>query len=72
MPTGPLMRTLWVASAGTQLEAHLALFLDAYNHARRLKTLKGLAPAQFVWREWQVRPDLFYEERCYLMAGLNT
>jgi hypothetical protein len=26
----------------TQLETHLELFLDAYNHARRLKTLRGL------------------------------
>jgi hypothetical protein len=25
-----------------QLERHLALFIDAYNTARRLKTLKGL------------------------------
>ena len=33
-----------------QLEAHLNLFLDAYNHARRLKTLKGLTPAQLIWR----------------------
>ena len=55
-----------------QLEVHLALFLDAYNHARRLKTLKGLTPAQFIWREWQDRPDLFHEEPCHLMAGLNT
>lgn len=56
----------------TQLEAHLELFLDAYNHARRLKTLKGLTPAQFVWKKWQSKPDLFYEEPCHLMAGLNT
>jgi hypothetical protein len=24
-----------------ELRAHLALFLDAYNHARRLKTLRA-------------------------------
>jgi hypothetical protein len=29
-------------------ETHLAPFLDAYNHARRLKTLKGLILAQFI------------------------
>jgi hypothetical protein len=28
-----------------QLASHLELFLHAYNHARRLKTLKGLMPA---------------------------
>ena len=55
-----------------QLEAHLDLFLDAYNHARRLKTLKGLTPAQFIWKEWQSTPELFHEEPCHLMAGLNT
>ena len=55
-----------------QLERHLALFLDAYNHARRLKTLKGLTPAQFIWKEWQSKPELFHEEPCHLMAGLNT
>ena len=27
-----------------QLRAHLQNFLDAYNFARRLKTLKGLTP----------------------------
>lgn len=55
-----------------QLRQHLALFLDAHNHARRLKTLKGLTPAQFIWREWQSRPKLFHEEPCHLMARLNT
>ena len=55
-----------------QLRTHLELFLNAYNHARRLKTLKGLTPAQFIWKEWQSKPDLFYEEPCHLMAGLNT
>ncbi len=43
-----------------QLERHLALFIDAYDTARRLKTLKGLRPAQFIWREWQAIPDLFH------------
>jgi transposase InsO family protein len=55
-----------------QLEQHLDLFLDAYNHARRLKTLTGLTPAQFICKEWQSRPNLFHEEPCHLMAGLNT
>jgi len=54
------------------LRAHLDPVLDARNHARRLKTLKGLTPAQFIWKEWQSRPDLFYEEPCHMTAGLNT
>ena len=55
-----------------QLRAHLELFLDAYNHARRLKTLKGLTPAQFIWKEWQSKPELFHGEPCHLITGLNT
>jgi hypothetical protein len=55
-----------------QLKNHLELFLDAYNHARRQKALKGLTPAQFIWKEWQSRPELFYKEPCHLMVGLNT
>jgi transposase InsO family protein len=42
-----------------QLRAHLALFLDAYNHARRLKTLRGLTPYEFVCRTWTKEPDRF-------------
>ena len=52
-----------------QLERHLALYIDAYNTARRLKTLKGLTPAQFIWREWQTNPDLFHREPCHLTSG---
>ena len=33
-----------------QLRAHLQLFVDAYNYARRLKTLRGLTPVEFVRR----------------------
>jgi transposase InsO family protein len=55
-----------------QLRRHLDLFIDTYNHARRLKALKGLTPAQFIWKEWQARPELFYEEPCYLTSGLYT
>ena len=55
-----------------QLKNRPELFLDAYNHARRLKTLKGLTPAQFIWNEWQSKPELFREEPCHLKAGLNT
>ena len=52
-----------------QLRQHLDLFIDAYNHARRLNTLKGLTPTRFIWKEWQARPDLFYEEPCHLTVG---
>ncbi|MCJ9749096.1 IS3 family transposase, partial [Neorhizobium sp. SHOUNA12A] len=31
-----------------QLKKHLADFIDAYNFGRRLKTLKGLTPYEFI------------------------
>ena len=52
-----------------QLRRHLDLFIDDYNHARRLKTLKGLTPAQFIWKEWQAKPAIFHEEPCHLTVG---
>ena len=42
-----------------QLRTHLQLFLDAYNHARRLKTLRGLTPYEFVCHTWTKDPDRF-------------
>ena len=42
-----------------QLRAHLALFVDAYNHARRLKTLRGLTPYEFICQAWTREPDRF-------------
>jgi len=32
-----------------QLRHHLRDFIDAYNFGRRLKTLKGLTPYEFIW-----------------------
>ena len=40
-----------------QLRAHLQLFVDAYNHARRLKTLRGLTPYEFVLQIWTKDPE---------------
>jgi hypothetical protein len=42
-----------------QLRSHLQLFVDAYNHARRLKTLRGLTPYEFVCHIWTKEPDRF-------------
>ena len=35
-----------------QLEEHLAAFLDAYNFAKRLKTLRGLTPYEAICKAW--------------------
>jgi transposase InsO family protein len=42
-----------------RLASHLELFLHAYNHAHRLKTLKGLTPAKFIYQVWTKEPERF-------------
>jgi transposase InsO family protein len=42
-----------------QLRAHLQLFADAYNHARRLKTSRGLTPHEAVCQAWTREPERF-------------
>ena len=45
-----------------ELREHLSRFLLAYNHAKRLETLRGLTPYEFVCREWQREPDRFVRD----------
>ena len=45
-----------------ELREHLAAFVLAYNHAKRLKTLRGLTPYEFICREWQRHPDRFHRD----------
>ena len=42
-----------------QLAAHLENFVAAYNFARRLKTLKGLTPYEFICNAWTKEPKRF-------------
>jgi transposase InsO family protein len=55
-----------------QLRAHLRLFLDAYNYARRLKTLRGLTPYEHICKVWTSEPDRFMQNPLHLNPGLNT
>lgn len=55
-----------------QLRSHLADFLDAYNFARRLKTLSGLTPYEYICKIWTSEPDRFIVDPIHLMPGLNT
>ncbi|MGY5857672.1 IS481 family transposase, partial [Wolbachia endosymbiont of Nasonia oneida] len=34
-------------------------FVMAYNYAKRLKTLKGLTPYEFICYQWTQSPELF-------------
>ena len=42
-----------------QLKEHLYTFLNAYNFAKRLKTLQGLTPYEFIIKAWQKEPERF-------------
>ncbi|MEM8871062.1 MAG: IS3 family transposase, partial [Pseudomonadota bacterium] len=55
-----------------QLRRHLADFLDAYNFARRLKTLSALTPYEYIRKTWTSKPDRFIVNPIHQMPGLNT
>jgi transposase InsO family protein len=55
-----------------QLQQHLDTFICAYNFAKRLKTLKGLTPFQFIVKSWGENPDDFVRELSHLNLGLYT
>ena len=54
-----------------QLRTHLRDFLDAYNFARRLKTLRGLTPYEYICKIWTSEPDRFILNPIHKMPGLN-
>ena len=53
-----------------QLRDHLATFLMAYNFAKRLKTLKGLTPYEFICQQWQKQPERFTHDPSHHTLGL--
>jgi transposase InsO family protein len=55
-----------------QLRSHLADFVAAYNFARRLKTLKGLTPYEYICKCWTTEPQRFRLDPIHQMPGLNT
>src|SRR5690606_29644796 len=55
-----------------QLRTHLADFMAAYNFARRLKTLGGLTPYEYICKIWTSEPDRFILNPIHQMPGLNT
>ncbi len=55
-----------------QLRQHLNNFVAAYNFGRRLKTLKGLTPYEFICKCWTNQPDRFILNPLQKMPGLNT
>ena len=55
-----------------ELQVHLQLFVDAYNHARRLKTLRGLTPYEFIHQVWTKEPDRFKLDPLHHIPGPYT
>jgi transposase InsO family protein len=55
-----------------QLREHLVTFLAAYNFAKRLKTLRGLTPYEFICKRWTENPDQFRLNPIHHKLGLNT
>lgn len=53
------------------LRAHLKTFLDAYNFARRLKTLRRRTVFEFISEQWASEPHRFTRPPDHLISGLN-
>ncbi|SOR32072.1 transposase of ISMdi4, IS481 family [Methylorubrum extorquens] len=54
-----------------ELRMHLQLFVDAYNYGRRLKTLRGLTPYEFICQTWTKEPERFRLDPSHHMPGPN-
>src|SRR5262249_5361000 len=54
-----------------QLRQHIQTFLDAYNFAKRLKTLNGLTPFESVCKAWTKEPNRFKYDPVQLTSGLH-
>ncbi|AQZ51034.1 hypothetical protein Mame_01687 [Martelella mediterranea DSM 17316] len=55
-----------------QLEAHLQDFINAHNFGRRLKTLRGLTPYEYICKIWTSEPQRFKLNPIHQMPGPNT
>ena len=55
-----------------QRRTHLADFIAAYNFARRLKTLGGLTPDEYICKIRTSDPDRFILDPIHKMPGLNS
>lgn len=55
-----------------QLRDHLQRFIEAYNFAKRLKTLKGLTPFEHIVKCWTQQPERFRVNPTHHTLGLNT
>ncbi|SAY47130.1 Integrase core domain protein [Komagataeibacter rhaeticus] len=54
-----------------QLRQHLSDFVAAYNFDRRLKTLRGLTPYEFICQQREKDPSRFIQNPHHQILGLN-
>ena len=55
-----------------ELRQHLQLFIDGYNYGRRLKTLRGLTPYEFIVQAWTKQPQRFRPDPSHHMLGSTS
>jgi len=55
-----------------QLRDHLSAFLAAYNCAKRLKSLRGLTPYEYICKIWTEKPDQFRLNPLHHIPGPNS
>jgi hypothetical protein len=55
-----------------QLREHLANFVAAYNFAKRLKTLKGLTPYEYICKCWTKEPQRLKSNPYHQTPGPNN
>jgi hypothetical protein len=55
-----------------QLREHLINFVTAYNFAKRLKTLKGLTPYEYICKCWTKEPHRFISNPHHQTPGLDN
>ena len=55
-----------------QLRTPLTAFMAAYNFARRLKTLGGLTPYEYICKIWTSEPQRFILNHIHNMTGLKN
>ena len=54
-----------------ELKQHLHSYMMAYNFAKRLKSLKGKTPWQFIKNQFTIYPDYFTINPHHFISGLN-
>ena len=55
-----------------QLKEHMCSFVNAYNFAKRLKTLNGLTPYENIIQSWKNNPESFIINPNHHTVGLNN